>query len=44
MFDYDKWLSIPPEPYQEPYEDEDAIYDKWVDGEILKGEYNDNTL
>lgn len=28
MFDYDTWLSTPPKPYQEPYEDEDAIYDR----------------
>lgn len=44
MFDYDTWLSTPPQPYQEPYEDEDAIYDQWVEDEILKGEYNGNTL
>lgn len=44
MFDYDTWLATPPKAYQEPYEDEDAIYDQWVEDEILKGEYNGNTL
>ena len=36
MFDYDTWLATPPKAYQEPYEDEDAIYDQWVEDEILK--------
>lgn len=39
MMDYDTWLSTPPKPYQEPYEDEDAIYDQRVDDEILMGEW-----
>lgn len=30
MFDYDTWLSTPPKPYQEHYEDEDATYDQWL--------------
>lgn len=36
MFDYDTWLSTPPKPYQEHYEDEDATYDQWVEDEILR--------
>lgn len=36
MFDYDTWLSTPPEAYSESYEDEDAIYDQWVEDEILR--------
>ena len=36
MFDYDTWLSTPPKPCQEPYEDEDAIYDQWAEDEILR--------
>lgn len=39
MFDYDTWLSTPPKPYKEPYEDEDAEYDRWVEDEILMGEW-----
>lgn len=30
--------------FEEPYENEDAKYDQWVEDEILKGEYNGNTL
>ena len=38
MFDYDTWLSTPPKAYREPYEDEDAIYDQWVEDEILRNQ------
>lgn len=34
MFDYDTWLSTPPKPYREPYEDEDAEYDRWVEDNL----------
>lgn len=34
MFDYDTWLSTPPKPYQELYENEDAIYDQWVEDNL----------
>lgn len=31
MFDYDTWLSTPPEPLSEPDVDEDRAYDEWKD-------------
>lgn len=34
MLDYDTWLSTPPKPYSEPYEDEDAEYDQWVEDNL----------
>ena len=30
-FDYDTWLSTPPEPWSEPDVDEDEAYDEWKD-------------
>ena len=30
-FDYDTWLSTPPEPWSEPDVDEDEAYDRWKD-------------
>ncbi|BDD37907.1 hypothetical protein [Streptococcus ruminantium] len=30
-FDYDTWLSTPPELYQPKEEDEDRAYDEWKD-------------
>lgn len=37
-FDYDRWLSTPPKPYQEPEEDddEDEAYDSWVDKQLCE--------
>lgn len=35
-FDYDKWLSTPPEPYREQEEDEDEAYDSWVDKQLCE--------
>ena len=37
-FDYDTWLSTPPEPYQEPEEDEDEdeAYDSWVERQLCE--------
>ncbi len=36
---YDDWLAEEPEPYREKEVDEDAIYDRWVDDEIFKGNW-----
>ena len=36
---YDDWLATEPEPYREKEVDEDAEYDRWVDDEILIGEW-----
>ena len=36
---YDDWLATEPETYREKEVDEDAGYDRWVDDEILKGEW-----
>lgn len=33
-FDYDKWLSTPPEEHTEPKEDE--AYDSWVDRQLCE--------
>ena len=33
-FDYDAWLSTPPEPYSEPEIDEDEDYDRWKDEQL----------
>ncbi|HFU3818978.1 TPA: hypothetical protein ACGO74_000179 [Streptococcus suis] len=38
MFDYDTWLSTPPDPpvsIWELDEDEDSAYDEWIDKEML---------
>lgn len=35
-FDYDRWLSTPPEPYTEPEEDEDEEYDSWIDRQLCE--------
>ena len=37
-FDYDRWLSTPPEPYREPEEDEDEAYDSWIDRQLCEME------
>lgn len=31
IFDYDTWLSTPPEPSRPRVEDEDRAYDEWKD-------------
>lgn len=33
-FDYDTWLSTPPEPWSEPDVDEDEVYDRWKDEQV----------
>ncbi|EPT35848.1 hypothetical protein [Streptococcus agalactiae] len=33
-FDYDIWLSTPPEPWSEPDVDEDEAYDRWKDEQV----------
>ena len=37
-FDYDRWLSTPPEPYTEleEDEDEDEEYDSWIDRQLCE--------
>lgn len=35
-FDYDKWLSTPPELYREPEIDEDEEYDSWIDRQLCE--------
>lgn len=35
-FDYDRWLSTPPEPYREPEIDEDEEYDSWIDRQLCE--------
>lgn len=37
-FDYDRWLSTPPEPYteSEENEDEDEAYDSWIDRQLCE--------
>ena len=42
MFDYDTWLSTPPEPPIDVYktdEDEDRAYDEWKDNVAMGYEY-----
>lgn len=42
MFDYDTWLSTPPEPLVSIWEideDEDSAYDEWVDNLLMGYEY-----
>ena len=39
---YDDWLATEPEPYRKKKVDEDAEYDRWVDDEILIGEWRQN--
>ena len=45
MFDYDTWLSTPPEPWSEPDVDEDEAYDRWKDEQVQpmdRERYEDN--
>lgn len=45
MFDYDTWLSTPPEPLSEPDVDEDEAYDRWKDEQVQpmdRERYEDN--
>ena len=38
-FDYDTWLSTPPEPWSEPDVDEDEAYDRWKDNVAMGYEF-----
>lgn len=36
MFDYDTWLSTPPDPPVSIWEtDEDSAYDEWIDNLLM---------